>query len=72
MNSNIAKVIAIELAILIVIVSWLAYSRFPSAESHPLLEASDSAFDYVPVARAPKTRRESRTQPPQPVLKTVP
>jgi hypothetical protein len=50
MNPKIANLIAIELGILIGLVSWLTYSRFPSAEPRTSAEMRESSVAPVTAA----------------------
>ena len=47
MNPKVANLIAVELGILIGIMSWLAYSRFPSAEPRTATRMQEGALNPV-------------------------
>jgi hypothetical protein len=58
MNLKVANVIAVELAILIGLMSWLVYSRSPSAEPHIAAEMQQSPAEPATVASVPDPRRQ--------------
>jgi hypothetical protein len=63
MNPKVANLIAVELGILIGIMSWLAYSRFPSAEPSTAAVTKGKMVNSIrPVADVfePRTRRPYR------------
>jgi hypothetical protein len=60
MNPKVANLIAVELGILIGIMSWLAYSRFPSAEPRTAAEMRESTAGPVATVAAVSERRNQR------------
>jgi hypothetical protein len=59
MNLKVANLIAVELAILIGLMSWLVFSRFPSAEPRAPAEIQESAAEPVAtIAPGLETRDE--------------
>jgi hypothetical protein len=60
MNLKVANLIAVELGILIGIMSWLAYSRFPSAQPRTAAEMQESTVAPVATVAAVSERRNQR------------
>ena len=59
MNPRVSNLLAVELAILIALMSWMVFSRFPFAERRTSPEILESAAEPVAtVARLPEVRSE--------------
>jgi hypothetical protein len=60
MNPKVANLIAVELGILIGIMSWLAYSRFPSTQPRTGAEMQESTVAPLATVAAVSERRNQR------------